>query len=68
MEALFFFHFFKPWKKEAIVRGVKIDRDFRFSERKTNSPAGEITPIDDIRSTQKYRLRVSLNLLEEFLR
>ena len=29
--------------------------------------AQEITPIDDIRSTARYRLRVALNLLEEFL-
>lgn len=27
----------------------------------------EISPIDDIRSTRNYRLRVSLNLLEDFL-
>ena len=27
----------------------------------------EITPIDDIRSTRDYRLRVSLNLLQDFL-
>jgi CO/xanthine dehydrogenase FAD-binding subunit len=27
----------------------------------------EIVPIDDMRSTAKYRLRVALNLLEEFL-
>ena len=29
--------------------------------------ASEIAPIDDIRSTRDYRLRVSLNLLEDFL-
>jgi CO/xanthine dehydrogenase FAD-binding subunit len=28
----------------------------------------EISPISDIRSTKEYRLRVSLNLLDEFLR
>ena len=28
----------------------------------------EISPIDDLRSTRNYRLRVSLNLLEDFLR
>ena len=27
----------------------------------------EIAPIDDIRSTKNYRLRVSVNLLEDFL-
>jgi CO/xanthine dehydrogenase FAD-binding subunit len=29
--------------------------------------AAEITPIDDLRSTKDYRLRVSINLLEDFL-
>jgi carbon-monoxide dehydrogenase medium subunit len=29
--------------------------------------ATEIAPIDDIRSTRDYRLRVSLNLLQDFL-
>ena len=29
--------------------------------------ASEISPIDDLRSTKDYRLRVSLNLLENFL-
>jgi CO/xanthine dehydrogenase FAD-binding subunit len=29
--------------------------------------AAEIAPIDDIRSTRDYRLRVSLNLLDDFL-
>lgn len=29
--------------------------------------AAEISPIDDLRSTRDYRLRVSLNLLEDFL-
>ena len=29
--------------------------------------ARDITPIDDLRSTAEYRLRVARNLLEEFL-
>ena len=29
--------------------------------------SSEIVPIDDIRSTRDYRLRVSLNLLQDFL-
>ncbi|HSQ23661.1 MAG TPA: xanthine dehydrogenase family protein subunit M [Pyrinomonadaceae bacterium] len=29
--------------------------------------ASEITPIDDVRSTRDYRLRVALNLLQDFL-
>ncbi len=53
-------------KTEAVVRGVKIDQDV--IQRAKNEFAGEITPIDDIRSTRTYRLRVSLNLLEDFLR
>lgn len=32
-----------------------------------DSLAAEISPIDDIRSTRDYRLRVSQNLLEDFL-
>jgi CO/xanthine dehydrogenase FAD-binding subunit len=27
----------------------------------------EIAPIDDLRSTRNYRLKVSLNLLEDFV-
>jgi xanthine dehydrogenase iron-sulfur cluster and FAD-binding subunit A len=30
--------------------------------------AGEIAPIDDIRSTGKYRVQVIGNILEDFLR
>jgi xanthine dehydrogenase small subunit len=30
--------------------------------------AGEIAPIDDIRSTGKYRVQVVCNILEDFLR
>jgi xanthine dehydrogenase small subunit len=30
--------------------------------------AHEISPIDDIRSTARYRLRIAQNLLEEFLK
>ena len=33
----------------------------------TEALAGEIAPIDDIRSTGRYRLRVAQNLLDEFL-
>ena len=53
-------------KTEAIIQGFKIDPDV--IERAKNEFAGEITPIDDIRSTRTYRLRVSVNLLEDFLR
>ena len=53
-------------KTESVVRGARIDQDV--IERAKNEFAGEITPIDDIRSTRTYRLKVSLNLLEDFLR
>jgi CO/xanthine dehydrogenase FAD-binding subunit len=36
-------------------------------ERAASTLAAEISPIDDIRSTRDYRLRVSLNLLRDFL-
>jgi xanthine dehydrogenase iron-sulfur cluster and FAD-binding subunit A len=52
-------------KTEAVVRGQRIDGGL--IERAKAEFAGEITPIDDIRSTQIYRSRVSLNLLEDFL-
>ena len=50
---------------EDVLRGVTLDRS---SIRKAQAAlAGEIVPIDDIRSTKDYRLKVSLNLLEDFL-
>lgn len=53
-------------KTEAVVRGARIDDELIKQARDVMSR--EITPIDDIRSTRNYRLRVSLNLLEDFLR
>lgn len=53
-------------KTEAVVRGIKLNEDV--IQLAKNEFAGEITPIDDIRSTKNYRLRVSLNLLEDFFR
>jgi CO/xanthine dehydrogenase FAD-binding subunit len=52
-------------KTEAFLTGSTL-------EQKTISGAKEelareISPIDDVRSTKNYRLRVSLNLLEQFL-
>lgn len=49
-------------KTEAALQGRKPDIDAAKAVLST-----EIAPIDDIRSTAKYRLRVALNLLEEFL-
>ncbi|HEX8163146.1 MAG TPA: xanthine dehydrogenase family protein subunit M [Pyrinomonadaceae bacterium] len=48
-----------------LLRGQKIDEGLIAAARETLSR--EIAPIDDIRSTAEYRLRVAANLLEEFL-
>ncbi|HVQ40269.1 MAG TPA: xanthine dehydrogenase family protein subunit M [Pyrinomonadaceae bacterium] len=52
-------------RTEDALRGVKLD-EISIEQARTVL-AGEIVPIDDIRSTRDYRLRVSLNLLEDFL-
>ncbi len=52
-------------KTEALLAGQKPERDLL--EAAKQQLAGEIAPIDDFRSTAKYRLRVAQNLLEEFL-
>jgi CO/xanthine dehydrogenase FAD-binding subunit len=52
-------------KTEDVLRGAKLDRSS--IEQAQAVLAAEIVPIDDIRSTRDYRLRVSLNLLEDFL-
>ena len=53
-------------KTEAVIRGNRIDNDV--IQQAKNELSNEITPIDDIRSTRNYRLRVSVNLLEDFLK
>ncbi|MEK6282977.1 MAG: xanthine dehydrogenase family protein subunit M [Acidobacteriota bacterium] len=53
-------------RTETALRGTKIGDD-TIAKAKSEL-AREISPIDDIRSTRDYRLRVSLNLLEDFLR
>lgn len=50
---------------EAAVRGRRIDAGASASARE--ALAREIAPIDDIRSTARYRLRVATNLLDAFL-
>ena len=50
---------------EAVLRGAKIDPTLIDSA--VAELGREIAPIDDIRSTGRYRLRVSLNLLRDFL-
>lgn len=52
-------------KTEEVLRGATVNRSS--IEQAQAAFADEIVPIDDIRSTRDYRLRVSLNLLEDFL-
>ena len=52
-------------KTESVLQGQKLEREL--IEKAKSELAREIVPIDDIRSTRDYRLRVSLNLLEDFL-
>lgn len=50
---------------ESVLRGNSLS-DF-LVEAASSELAQEIVPIDDFRSTRNYRLRVSLNLLRDFL-
>ena len=50
---------------ESFLRGKNIDQSLVTTGKA--ELAGEIAPIDDIRSTKNYRLRVSQNLLADFL-
>ena len=50
---------------ERVVRGKAVDESLLSLARKT--AAAEIRPIDDIRSTAKYRAAVTGNLVAEFL-
>ena len=52
-------------KTEDVLRGAKLTPKIIATAKDTL--AREISPIDDIRSTARYRLRVTQNLLEEFL-
>ena len=53
-------------KTEQFLRGVKPTNETMKAAREVL--ASEIAPIDDIRSSAKYRLVVAQNLLEEFCR
>ncbi len=53
-------------KTEAVLQGEPLDENAIENARTELSL--EIVPIDDIRSSKDYRLKVSLNLLEDFLR
>jgi CO/xanthine dehydrogenase FAD-binding subunit len=50
---------------ESMLLHKRIDADSLAAARAALT--AEISPIDDMRSTRNYRLRVSLNLLEDFL-
>jgi CO/xanthine dehydrogenase FAD-binding subunit len=50
---------------ERLVNGKKVDESVLHAARK--AAAFEIRPIDDIRSTARYRVAVASNLVEEFL-
>jgi CO/xanthine dehydrogenase FAD-binding subunit len=52
-------------KTEGVLRGTKLTQEIVAKARETLMR--EISPINDIRSTARYRLRVTQNLLEEFL-
>jgi CO/xanthine dehydrogenase FAD-binding subunit len=52
-------------RTEAVLTGYRMDQTSIAAAKE--ELAREISPIDDIRSTQNYRLRVSLNLLDQFL-
>lgn len=52
-------------RTEETVRRATLDQGI--IEKAKAQLAREIVPIDDIRSTKEYRLRVSINLLEDFL-
>ena len=52
-------------KTESLLKEQKLDASVIRTARESLSQ--EIVPIDDIRSTARYRLRVAANLLEDFL-
>jgi len=51
---------------EAVINDRALNRDTIAAAKAALTK--EIVPIDDLRSTRDYRLQVSLNLLEDFLR
>ena len=53
------------WRTEAALLDKPIDEETIAAA--TAALKSEISPIDDLRSTRNYRLKVSLNLLEDFL-
>lgn len=57
---------FRCLKTEGALRGLQLNESI--IEQAKAELTREIVPIDDIRSTKNYRLRVSVNLLEDCLR
>src|SRR6267142_1110613 len=53
-------------KTETVLRGQELDQSLIAAAEA--ELASEIAPIDDIRSTKNYRLRISQNLLADFLK
>ena len=56
---------FRCVQTENALRNQTIDSEIVAATK--TALASEISPIDDLRSTRDYRLRVSLNLLEDFI-
>ncbi|HYE13645.1 MAG TPA: hypothetical protein VD968_04300, partial [Pyrinomonadaceae bacterium] len=52
-------------RTEELLRGRRVDDETIRAARE--EIAAEVSPIDDVRSTARYRTRVAQNLLEEFL-
>ena len=52
-------------RAEAAIRGRALTHETIAAS--CDALARDISPIDDLRSTAQYRLRVATNLLEEFL-
>ena len=52
-------------RTEAVLKGRRVDGELLRAA--SEELAREITPIDDVRSTARYRARVARNLLGEFL-
>ena len=52
-------------RTEGLLRGRRLDGDLMRAA--LDEIGREVTPIDDVRSTARYRTRVAQNLLREFL-
>jgi CO/xanthine dehydrogenase FAD-binding subunit len=57
---------FVPERTQAALQGRVLDREA--IEQALATFFGEVSPIDDIRSTARYRKKIAQNLLEDFLK